>query len=189
VDNRATLFIGAKAAQTNYYAQDHARRIGLPFTHVLTINYALTSVDPRQAVAAFSKLRRNHFNKWATRPRSGGGIAIAPTYAFSFENVRDGQAFTTMEPGDPHNVHVHWSVHVPAARLWDFETSIWHWVDVTTGGIIGGAETIHITPLGDQPSGYQIKGASPALVEIYGRGQKPSPRASLSGDALTQAAT
>lgn len=178
---RATTLIGAKAAQTSYYAQGHARRIGLPFTHVVTINYALTSVDPHQAVAAFSKLRRNHFNKWAGRPRDGAGPPVAPTYAFSFENARGGQAFMTMEPGDPHNVHVHWSVHVPAARFWDFKTSVWHWVEATTGGIIGGAETIHITPLGSQPNGYQIKGASPALLEVYGRGQKAEPQGIIIG--------
>lgn len=182
MNGRATTLIGAKAAQTNYYARDHARRIGLPLTHAVTINYALTNVEPREAVAAFSRLRRSHFNKWATRPRRGAGPAVAPTYAFCFENARDGQAFMTMEPGDPHNVHVHWEVHVPAARFWDFKTSIWQWVEATAGGIIGGAETIHITALGSGSStGYQVKGASPALVEIYGRGQKAEPQGIIIG--------
>lgn len=52
----ASTHIGAKAAQTNYYAEVQARRLGLPFTHMVTINYSLTKIDPRLAVAAFARL-------------------------------------------------------------------------------------------------------------------------------------
>ena len=173
--------IGAKAAQTSYYAEEQARRIGLPFTHMVTINYASTGIDPREATASFSKLRRCHFNKWALRPSRRAGPAVAPTYAFAFENVRDGRAFMTMEPGDPHNVHVHWAGHIPAALLPDFERRIWSWVDVTAAGITGGEETIDITRSRVHLGGYLVKGTSPALAAFYARGRAAEPQGIIIG--------
>lgn len=164
--------VGQKAAQTNYYAEDQAARIGLPFTHMVTINYSGTVIDPHMVGEAFSRLRCFHFNKWATRPRQGSGEAFQPTYAYAFENTRDGVPYMTMEPGDPHNVHVHWAVHIPADRLHDFENRLWEWVTATTGGIIGGGETIDVTASDNgSMGGYLIKGASPAVVAMYGRGR------------------
>lgn len=176
-----SLVIGAKAAQTNYYAETQARRIGLPFTHMVTINYALTGIDPRRAVASFSQLRRDRFNKWAARPRRSAGAAFQPTYAFAFENVRGDQVFTVMEAGDPHNVHVHWAVHVPADRFHDFENSLWAWVEETAGGIIGGAETIDIRPVHRTLNGYLVKGTSAASATLYGRGQEAKPQGIIYG--------
>ncbi len=40
-----TWIIGPKAAQTNYYVEMHAARIGLPLTHLLTIDFALTRLE------------------------------------------------------------------------------------------------------------------------------------------------
>lgn len=173
--------IGAKAAQTNYYAEVQAQRIGLPLTHMVTIMYGHTNVDPRRATAAFSDLRRCHFNKWARRPRKGAGPAVAPTYAYAFENVRDHRPFLTIEPGDPHNVHVHWAVHIPPARLHDFENNVWRWVEATTGGITGGDETIHITRIKEQLNGYLVKGTSAGLAELYGYGQEASEQGIIIG--------
>lgn len=177
---KQSMHIGGKAAQTNYYAHEQARRIGFPLTHVVTINFALTRIDPKQAVASFAKLRRHHFNKWARRPGARQGPAFPPTYLFVFENARDGVAYFSLEPGDAHNVHVHWQVHIPAQRLADFKDQIWRWVEMTTGGITGGAETIHIAPL-DRPTGYLLKGALPAWLGLYGRGQKHEPQGLIVG--------
>jgi hypothetical protein len=181
VIKHVSTIIGAKAAQTSYYAEEQARRIGLPFTHMVTINYARTAVSPREATASFSRLRRSHFNKWATRPSRTGGMAFAPTYAFAFENVRDGRAFMTIEPGDPHNVHVHWAVHIPATRFADFERRIWSWVEATAGGIIGGAETINITRSRAHLGGYLVKGTTAALAEFYARGREAEPQGIIIG--------
>lgn len=177
----SSVSIGAKAAQTSYYAEEQARRIGLPFTHMVTINYAQTGIDPREATASFSRLRRSHFNKWAMRPGRSGGVAFAPTYAFAFENVRDGRPFMTIEPGDPHNVHVHWAVHIPPGRLADFERRIWSWVEATTGGIVGGEETIHIARSRAHLGGYLVKGTSAALAEFYARGREAEPQGIIIG--------
>jgi hypothetical protein len=176
-----TTLIGAKAAQTSYYAEAQAERIGLPLTHMVTINFASTRIDPRLAVAAFSKLRRDRFNKWATRPRRGTGSAFAPTYVFAFENVRGSTVYETMEPGDPHNVHVHWAVHVPADRHHDFANNIWAWVEEMTGGITGGSETINITPIWKTLNGYLVKGTTTTLAELYGRGQAAIPQGVIYG--------
>lgn len=177
----SSTHIGQKAAQTNYYAEEHAERIGFPFTHMVTINYALTNVDPRQAVPSFSLLRRHHFGKWATRPRRHAGPAFPPTYTFAFENVLDDVPFMTMEPGDPHNVHVHWGLHIPAERVHDFEQRIWEWVEATTGGIIGGGNTIVVSPSDGSLDGYLVKGAPPAVVQFYGRGRKAKPQGIIFG--------
>lgn len=177
----ASTVIGAKAAQTSYYAEEQARRIGLPFTHMVTINYAGTQLDPREVTASFSKLRRSYFNKWAMRPGKRGGVACAPTYAFAFENVRDGRAFMTMAPGEPHNVHVHWAVHIPPTRLVDFERRIWAWVEATAGGITGGPETIHITRSKAHLGGYLVKGAPPSIAELYARGRPAEPQGIIIG--------
>lgn len=165
----ATLSIGQKAAQTNYYAPGQAELIGLPFTHMVTINFALTNIDPRNAVSAFARLRTNHFGKWARRPCKRCGPSFAPTWSYAFENSRDGIPFMTMEPGDPHNLHVHWCLHIPPERVHDFSQRIWDWVKATMGGINGGAETIDIRPNSDK-HGYLIKAAPQEIVKIYGRG-------------------
>ncbi|MDB5395276.1 MAG: hypothetical protein JWM91_2782 [Rhodospirillales bacterium] len=93
------------------------------------------------------------------RPTKGCGPAVAPTCAFAFENVRDYVPYLTMEPGDPHNVHVHWAVHVPPARMFDFGNQVWNWVRLTAGEITGGAETIKITDIPDLKAlrGYFVK--------------------------------
>ena len=176
-----TLHIGPKAAQTNYYTRQQATRLGLPLTHAVTINFGSTAIDPREAVACFSLLRRNYFNKWATRPRKGTGGAFVPTYAFAFENVRNGTPFLTMEPGDPHNVHVHWELHLPASRAYDFEMAVWNWVERVTGGITGGAEAIKITQLPVTPTGYLVKGTTPAFARLYGRGRPAEPQGIIVG--------
>lgn len=176
-----STIIGPKAAQTNYHAEGQADRIGLPFTHMVTINYSSTLIDPHRISEAFSRLRRLHFNKWATRPRQGAGSAFQPTYAYAFENVRDGVPFLTMEPGDPHNVHVHWAVHIPADRLYDFEGRLWEWVAATTGGITDDG-VIDITASHDgSMGGYLVKGASPAIVKMYGRGRAAEPQGIIYG--------
>lgn len=122
--------IGKKAAQTIYYAVgEQAQRIGLPLTHHVTINFSLTDVDPKTAPAVFAKLRRNHFDKWARRPRQGTGTTFVPAYAYVFENSRNGRSFETLEPGDPHNMHVHWVLHLPPDRAHEFKMKLFEWLD------------------------------------------------------------
>lgn len=125
-----SMRIGKKAAQTIYYAVgEQAQRIGLPLTHHVTINFSLTDIDPATATTAFAKLRRNYFDKWARRPRRGAGTAFAPAYAYVFENSRDGRPFETVASGEPHNVHVHWVLHLPADRVYEFKMKMFEWLD------------------------------------------------------------
>lgn len=175
----STTHIGQKAAQTNYHSAEQALRIGYPLTHLVTINYALTNIKPAQATAAFSKLRCSYFNKWIQRPRRGAGRPAEPTYVFSFENKQGDIVYKTMEEGDPHNVHVHWAVHVPANRLADFERRIWDWVGKTTGGIHGGVSAIDVRPF--KGTSYIIKGANQGVLDIYGRGRKYSAQGIIVG--------
>lgn len=127
---RRSTHIGQKAAQTLYYAVgEQAGRIGLPLTHHVTINFSLTDIDPAQATAVFTKMRRNHFDKWARRPRKNAGRAFVPAFAYVFENARDGIAFEEIGAGLPHNVHVHWAIHLPAERVHDFRMMMFQWLD------------------------------------------------------------
>lgn len=176
-----SFHIGAKAAQTNYYAHEQAERLGLPLTHGVTINFSSTALDPRVAVPAFSRLRANYFNKWARRPRHGSGVAFEPTYVFAFENVRDKKPFLTMAPGDPHNVHVHWQMHLPPSREHDFRQLVWTWLEAVAGPVIGGGEAIHIGLLPEKPNGYLLKGTRETYATLYARGQKAEPQGIIIG--------
>jgi hypothetical protein len=113
--------IGNKAAQTNYYAAQQAKHINYPLNYHVTINFSLTNIDPKEAAKCFAKMRGERFNKWASRPRKNAGKAFPPTFVFAFENNKDGTAYMTLEQNNPHNVHVHWSLHIPPARFYDFE--------------------------------------------------------------------
>lgn len=179
--NSSSWCIGRKAGQTHYYSREQAARIGLPLTHMLTINFASTKIDPRQAPEAFGRLRRDHFNKWATRPNQGQGPAFQPTYVYVFENVRDGRPFLSMEDGEPHNVHAHLLLHCPSSRLFDLGNQTWGWVEAVTGGITGGPETIRLQPIPDRLGGYLLKGILQPCARLYARGQKSEPQGIIVG--------
>lgn len=177
-------FIGTKAASTTYYAAVQAERIGLPLNRVVTINYSCCpEIEPWEAPAAFKTLRNHYFAPFSRRPglKYAKSVACAPTYVFTFENERDGQAFLTMKPGDPHNVHVHWHVHVKPERFHEFEGIVWEWLWATAGPCT--ANAIKIT--GPQSSGYLNKGARERDVEIYGRGHKARPQGIICGGRRT----
>lgn len=176
----SSTVIGAKSAQTNYYAEEQAIRIKLPFTHLVTINYSNTQLPPKEATRAFAKLRSSYFVKWANRKELARDLRFAPTYVFAFENARDGVAFNTMEDGDPHNVHVHWAVHIPEKRFQDFENLLWGWVEKTTGGI-NDTEAINIKPSNGRLSGYLVKGTTKTNAERYARGRQAEPQGIIFG--------
>ena len=174
--------IGFKASQTLYYARQHSERIGLPLTHYCVINFSNTRLDPRSAVDCFAKIRRDNFSKFATPRSKRGGPAFVPTYAYTFENERDGVAFMTMEAGDEHNVHVNWLLHLPASRVQAFEHQVWEWVEKRTGGITGGASTIFIAPITTATvSNYITKGAQQVALDRYGGDQKHEPQGLIVG--------
>lgn len=164
--------MGYKAAQSQYYAiGELSNRIGLPLNQWITINFAQTGIDPRKAVSAFAKLRNNHTNKWLTRPRKGEGPACTPTFTYAFENAReDAQgnvvAYQEVHPDRPHNVHVHWLIHIPPARLHAFKNELWGWVETVAGPLEPNA--VHMMEIMDERGGlrgareYFLKGAPSA---------------------------
>lgn len=160
--------MGSKATQTLYYAAAQAERVGFPFNAHVTINFAGTRCDPREAPRVFARLRGNLHQKWAAR--LGGGRAHTPTWLYVFENVRDKVPFMTMAPGDPHNVHVHWLLHVPATKRHDFEMALSEWVETVTGGIVE-ATAVLVTYPGlldvESVSAYLRKGTAPPWAAMY----------------------
>jgi len=155
--------IGQKAGQSLYYAFEQAERVGLPLTAHVTIAFAATRCDPTLILAAFSRLRRNLFNKWAVRN------GFAPTGAYAFENVRDEVPFTVIEPGDDHNVHAHWAVYIPAQLRHRFEMELLTWIEAVTGGIVDHAVVLRVTyPGALRLRSYLLKGLNPQWASIYG---------------------
>lgn len=167
---RRSRAIGRKAAQTIYYAVgEQAERIGSALTHHVTINFSLTDIDPAIAPEVFCRLRRNFFDKWARRPRKQSGRAFVPAFAYVFENARDGIAFEEIGPGLPHNVHVHWAVHLPAERVHDFGMRIYQWLDRFCGTPCeaGAVKITNITrPKGLR--GYVLTGTEKKWASRYG---------------------
>ena len=58
---------------------------------------------------------------------------------------------------------------------------IWAWVDETSGGIIGGSETIDVTPIKKSLNGYLVKGTADQIAALYGRGIKAQPQGIICG--------
>jgi len=155
--------IGQKAGQSLYYAFEQAERISLPLTAHVTITFAVTRCDATMILPAFSRLRRNLFNKWATRN------GFAPTGAYAFENVRDNVPFTAMESGGDHNVHAHWALHVPPVLRHRFEMNLLGWIETVTGGIVDHASVLRVTyPVAFRLRSYLLKGLNPQWAPIYG---------------------
>jgi hypothetical protein len=158
--SKTTIAIGQKAAQSLYYAFDHAARIGLPLDTHATINFALTKCDPSEAVAAFARLRLNLYNKWMKRRGS------TPTGAFAFANARDDKPILTID--EVQNVHVHWALYVQPRDKPLFESQLFAWLETVTGGIIDPERVIKITePPKTALRRYLLKGVVEKWAGIY----------------------
>lgn len=169
---KSSTAIGQKAAQTLYYSFEQARRIGTPLNTHATINYASTHCPPDEAVAAFSRLRRNFMTKWAARLPEGE--AFTPTGAYAFQNTRDDVVFETMNPDDDHNVHVHWALHIPPRLRALFEGVLYEWIDATSNGVRDPATVLKIThPPELTLRSYLIRGTVAQWAGIYGATVEP----------------
>lgn len=168
-DAKATLYVGAKAAQTNYYADMHAARIGFRINVRVTINFTLLGVAPQDATFLFKKMRSSRFTKWVSRPRKGCGTAAPPTDYHGFENRRGDEVYRQIGPGLPHNIHTHWSMHIPNKRHNDFTAELHRWVDEMAGTRDWPANALKIEDLTfGQPAKYLNKGAKRDVALRYG---------------------
>jgi hypothetical protein len=165
---RSSVKVGMKAAQTLYYAEEQADRIGLPLKLSITINFSLMSTPPGEAVAAFSILRNQRFAGWIRRPTKGAkGWATDPTWTYGFENSLDGQSFD--DPEGPHNVHVHWSVHVPEPRIYDFKGRLHDWITEIAGSNDWPENALSIKRITSHGSTrYLLKGAMRVHAQHFG---------------------
>lgn len=163
--------VGFKAAQTLYYAERQAQRIDRDLTASITINLSLLGIAPKISAERFAFLRNQRFAPWTRRPPRGQGMPpIEPTYAYGFENSRNGVPFLNLD--GPHNVHVHWAVHIPPARWNDFEYHLRRWIDELAGTDTWAENALvlrKITRPGATAS-YPIKGASPSTAAHFGKG-------------------
>ena len=161
--------IGQKAAQTLYYAEMQAQRIGYPLTLSVTINFSLLGVLPNQATKRFGFIRNQRFAPWVRRPSNQHTTwSCPPTYSYGFENSRKGMPFDT--PDGEHNVHVHWAVHVPAPRHRDFENRLHDWLTEIAGTVNWpeNALKVNIIETPGLVASYPVKGASRAVAQLYG---------------------
>lgn len=161
--------VGFKAAQTLYYVERHAERIGLPLNISITLNLSLLGIGPEEATAVFGKLRKQRFSPWIRRTAKRKSARPTPaTYSYGFENVRDGKAISRLT--DPQNVHVHWAVHVPPAYAHAFKGKLHDWVTEIAGTTDWPAHALmskEVTRAGDVAT-YPIKGARPAVADRFG---------------------
>lgn len=163
------LFVGAKAAQTNYYADMQAARIGLPINLRVTVNLSLLGINPADATRVFRKMRSSRFSPWIRRPRKGCGPAAVPTDYYGFENKRGDEVYKKIGPGLPHNVHAHWSLHVPPKRRRDFEFELHRWVNEIAGTKDWPENALRFEEITYWwPARYLNKGARPAIAARYG---------------------
>jgi len=163
--SKISYHVGPKAAQTLYYAEEQASRIGLPINISITLNLALLGISPHATTKAFQKLRNQRFAPWVRRDKRQ---ACVPTYTYGFENSRNDVPFT--DPHGPHNIHVHWAVHVPHRRHIAFEVELHRWVDEIAGSREWLSEALLIKPVTDPGNvcQYPIKGAAKAVAKHYG---------------------
>lgn len=165
----ANLFVGSKAAQTNYYADMQANRLGYRINVRVTINFSLLGIPPEAATFVFRKMRSSRFAKWATSPRKGCGPSVPATDYHGFENKRGDDVYRKIGPSLPHNVHVHWSIHVPNSRRRDFEGELYRWVNEMAGHTDWPVMALKIEDLFfGQPARYLNKGAKPPVARRYG---------------------
>lgn len=166
---RTTEWVGQKAAQTLYYAEQQAARIGYPLNWNITINFSRLGIAPKEAGRAFSKIRSQRFAPWVRRPsKAAQAHAAPPTYSYGFENCRDGQPLGV--EGRDHNVHVHWAVHVPPQRQRHLEGLLHRWITHIIGDPDWPIDALHIaliTRSGDVAR-YPTKGARPATARHFG---------------------
>lgn len=166
---RYSTKLGMKAAQTLYYAEEQAQRIGYPLTLSITINFSLLGIGPAGASEAFRTLRSGRFAPWIRRPpKSSKHQGVPPTYSYGFENSLNGRAY--LDPDGPHNVHAHWAVHVPAAREHDFRNRLHDWVDAMAGNNEWPSHALEIRSITSpgKVARYPIKGASQAVATHFG---------------------
>lgn len=166
---QTSLRVGIKAAQTLYYAEEQAERIGLPLNVSITIMLSLLGVLPENATKVFKKLRNAQFAQWVRRPTAAYATwSAAPTNTYGFENSRDGVVFEDLE--GPHNVHVHWVAHVPPARFHDFEGQLYGWVTefAASPDWPSNALKVNRITLPGFAARYPLKGASAATARRYG---------------------
>ena len=120
--------------------------------------YALIEVDEcdgaaEQAVAAFGKIRTNHFGKWVLRPAANSNRgSVPPAHIWVFENPDE-------------IMHVHWAVHVPPGGETDFESRLPKWVERATGGTVADG-ALDMRPVHDvgRLALYFLKGADEAYT-------------------------
>jgi len=164
--SRISHRVGRKAAQTLYYAEEQAERIGLPINTTTTINFAVLGISPREAGKVFQKLRNERFAPWCRR---GSHKRFQPTYTFGFENTRDGLVYSDPD-GDEHNTHVHWTLHIPPRLYERFEAVLYEWLGEIAGRKDWPDNALRVSPktFDCKPANYPIKGASRAVAEQYG---------------------
>lgn len=167
--HKTTEWVGHKGAQTLYYAEQQASRIGYPLNWSITINFSQLGIAPHDAKRAFAKIRSHRFAPWVRRPsKTAQAHAAPPTYAYGFENCRNGRAFGI--ENDDHNVHVHWAVHVPLLRQRHLEGMLHHWVAQIVGESDWPIEAVHLVPItrAGTTARYPTKGARPETAKHFG---------------------
>jgi len=164
------------ACQTLYHSIKLSEDLGFPLNTQITISFKDIDVCSDSIGELFSKLRRERYCKWASRPNKGKN-KFTPAYAFTFENALGEKEYNTIEDGN-NNIHVNWLVHIPPDRMHEFRNIVWDWVSTVFGEPKSG-KAIHIQEITFTPKklmGYAMKGAPQKFLNFYGSGQTHIPQ-------------
>lgn len=164
----ASQKIGMKAARTLYYAEEQALRIGWPLNTSVTLLLSEMGLGLEEAGPTFRKILNRRFANWVRRPaKKQARYAAPPTWTYGLENKKDGYEVTCAD--GLHNVHAHWTVHIPEARREEFQSELDLWIDEVAGTRFW-KESIRRVRAIDDPGNvvrYTIKGADEMVARHF----------------------
>jgi hypothetical protein len=99
-----------------------------------------------------------------------------------FENAKEDVVYDQIGNGLPHNVHVHWYVHIPPQRMHDFSCRIYEWLDFVSGEISAcNAINIQQVQVDNGVARYSYKGASKVAAKRFGAEEICRPQGAVLG--------
>ena len=166
---RSTAVVSVRGASNIRVAMNAAELMGLPLNRYVVINFGLTSCPHLETPRAFAHIREL-FRRWVTR---GKNAALKAADTHTFENPT-GQ------------MHVNWSVHIPAGREEAFAKRLTSWIMRATGGVFP-SNAVKISNIWNagQLALYFIKGADKAYTDYSRIRHEPQGEVPVSYTHLT----
>lgn len=165
---RTSHKIGMKAARTLYYAEEQAQRIGRPLNTSVTLLLSEMGLGLVEAGPTFRKLLNQRFSNWVRRPpKQKARYKSPPTWTYGLENKKGDHEIVCVD--GPHNIHAHWTVHIPEARRDEFHSELDVWISEICGTRLWKEDIRRIRRINDpgEVARYAIKGAEEMVARHF----------------------